>query len=197
VHRAQKARDDMEQKPMDMVKKVCLLGDPGVGKTSLVRRFVTDQFDDKYLSTIGAKVTKKAKIIEVPDRQLRINLILMIWDVAGNQDYPQFYDMYLKGMEGVLTVADLSRPKTFEGLKASVSHVERKTEGAPVVFLLNKADLVELASVDLKEIKSLADDKGVPFLVTSAKTGMNVEKAFECISEMIISDWAKKKFGVA
>jgi small GTP-binding protein len=180
---------------MDMVKKVCLLGDPGVGKTSLVRRFVTDQFDDKYLSTIGAKVTKKAMIIDVPNRQLRINLILMIWDVAGNQDYPQFYDMYLKGMEGVLTVADLSRRNTLEGLKAAVLHVDRSADGAPVVFLLNKADLVDLSSVDLNDIMALAESKDVPVLVTSAKTGMNVEKAFERISEMIVSDWARKKFG--
>ena len=178
---------------MDMVKKVCLLGDPGVGKTSLVRRFVTDQFDDKYLSTIGAKVTKKARIMEVPGSSMRINLILMIWDVAGNQDYPQFYDMYLKGMEGVLSVADLSRTGTFEGLNASINHVGRHAPGAPMVFLLNKSDLVDPTAVELGDVMSMADEKCIPLLATSAKSGMNVEKAFERLSEMIIADWARNK----
>jgi small GTP-binding protein len=178
---------------MDMVKKVCLLGDMGVGKTSLVRRFVTDQFDDKYLSTIGAKVTKKERIMAVPGSPMRINLILMIWDVAGNQDYPQFYDMYLKGMEGVLSVADLSRPQTFAGLKASIRHVEKHTAGAPVIFLLNKSDLVDSASIEPGDIQSLAESKGIPVMATSAKMGMNVEKAFERLSEMIICDWARNR----
>ena len=184
---------DMTQRPMDMVKKVCLLGNPGVGKTSLVRRFVTDQFDDKYLSTIGAKVTKKARIVEVPGSPMRINLILMIWDVAGNQDYPQFYDMYLKGMEGVLSVADLSRPATFEGLKASIGHIDKHAPGAPVVFLLNKSDLMDPTMVELGNLMTMAEEKGIPILATSAKTGLNVENAFERLSEMIIREWVKQK----
>jgi len=183
----------MTQRPMDMVKKVCLLGNPGVGKTSLVRRFVTDQFDDKYLSTIGAKVTKKATVIDVPGSPMKINLILMIWDVAGNQEYPQFYDMYLKGMEGVLSVADLSRPATFEGLKGSIAHVARHAPGAPMVFLLNKSDLVDPTMVELADMMALAEQKGIPLLATSAKTGLNVEKAFEKLAEMIIADWARQR----
>jgi small GTP-binding protein len=124
---------------------------------------------------------------------MRINLILMIWDVAGNQDYPQFYDMYLKGMEGVLSVADLSRPGTFSGLKASIAHVAKHAPGAPMVFLLNKSDLVDSASIEPGDVQPLAESKGIPVMATSAKTGMNVEKAFERLSEMIIRAWTQNR----
>jgi 50S ribosomal subunit-associated GTPase HflX len=101
--------------------------------------------------------------------------------------------MYLKGMEGVLSVADLSRPATFEGLKSSISHIKKHAVGAPMVFLLNKSDIADPTSVELGDIMSMADELGIPLLATSAKTGMNVENAFERLSEMIIHDWAANR----
>ena len=178
---------------VDVVKKVCLIGDPGVGKTSLIRRFVLDQFSDDYLSTIGAKVTKKEMLIDVREQDLRIHLILMIWDVAGQKEYVQFHEMYLKGMEGVLAVCDLSRRTTFDRLKASLALVAQHAGDIPMVFMLNKCDLVDPSTVDLREMDALALQKGVPVLQTSAKTGLNVEAAFSKLTMMIIRDWLAKR----
>ncbi len=174
---------------VDLVKKVCLIGDPGVGKTSLIRRFVLDEFSDDYLSTIGAKVTKKEKLVDVKQEDLRIHLVLMIWDVAGQKEYQQFHEMYLKGMEGVLAVCDLSRPNTFDRLQNALMLVEKHAGDIPMVFLLNKADLVDLAAIDLRQVNALAAQKGILVLPTSAKTGQNVEPAFSKLSMMIIRDW--------
>lgn len=178
---------------VDVVKKVSLIGDPGVGKTSLIRRFVLDQFSDDYLSTIGAKVTKKEMLIDVREQDLRIHLILMIWDVAGQKEYQQFHEMYLKGMEGVLAVCDLSRRNTFERLKDSLALVAKHAPGTPMVFMLNKCDLVDPSTVDLREVEALAGQKGVPILPTSAKTGLNVEATFSKLTMMIIRDWLAKR----
>jgi small GTP-binding protein len=174
---------------VDLVKKVCLIGDPGVGKTSLIRRFVLDEFSDDYLSTIGAKVTKKEKLIDVKQEDLLVRLTLMIWDVAGQKEYQQFHEMYLKGMEGVLAVADLSRRNTFDRLQNALMLVEKHAGDIPVVFLLNKADLVDPEKVDLRQVNALAAQKSIPVLPTSAKTGQNVEPAFSKLSMMIIRDW--------
>jgi len=178
----------------ELIKKVCLIGDPGVGKTSLVRRFVTDLFDDHYLSTIGAKITKKSLVLDVPERQLHIKLCLMIWDVAGQKEYKAFHEMHMKGMEGVIAVADLTRKNTFESLKATLSMAERTGSNIPIIFLLNKCDLAEPSSSDLKDVRTLASKEQIPVLAVSAKTGLNVEMAFERLSRLMVEAWAKKKF---
>ncbi len=179
---------------VELVKKVCLIGDPGVGKTSLIRRFVLDLFDDTYLTTIGAKVTKKTIGVDVPERDLHINLSLMIWDVAGQKEYKLFHEMYLKGMEGVLAVADLTRMNIFDSLKAAIHMADRTALNTPMIFLLNKCDLAELSSIDLKDVRTLASQRDVPVLATSAKTGMNVELVFDQLGRMVAGAWLKKKY---
>jgi small GTP-binding protein len=179
----------------DLMKKICLLGDPGVGKTSLIRRFVTDLFDDNYITTIGAKITKKTIQIDIPERELHINLILMIWDLAGQKEYKAFHEMHLKGMEGVLAVTDLTRKNTTDSLKGALQMADRTGVDVPMVFMLNKADLAEPSDANLKDIRTLASGKSIPVLATSAKTGLNVELAFQRLGRMMVDIWADKKFG--
>lgn len=180
-------------KSVELVKKVCLIGDPGVGKTSLIRRYVLDQFDDAYLSTIGAKVTKKTKLVDVPENDLKLTMNLMIWDVAGQKEYLQFHEMYLKGMEGVISVCDVTRKNTVESLKGSITMVNKHAGEVPIVFLLNKCDLVDPASINLKDIELVAVPRGIPILPTSAKNGLNVEEAFERLCNMIARRWINYK----
>lgn len=179
---------------VDLVKKICLIGDPAVGKTSLIRRFVLDLFDDNYLTTIGAKITKKKITLEFPERSLHINLSMMIWDVTGQKEYALFHEMYVQGMEGVLAVADLTRNNTITGLKAAISLADRIKANVPMIFLLNKCDLADPSSVDLKEVMTLASQRGIPVLATSAKTGINVELAFQKMGRMVAGVWIKNKF---
>jgi small GTP-binding protein len=174
---------------VELVKKICLTGDPAVGKTSLIRRFVLDLFDDTYLTTIGAKVTKRKMVVDFPDRAQKIDLNLMIWDVAGQKEYRQFHEMYLRGMEGVIAVADLTRKGTFSGLDAAIRLADRTGTEVPTIFLLNKCDLADAPYEELKAIRTKASQQGIPVLVTSARTGTNVELAFEKMGRMVAEAW--------
>ena len=180
---------------VDLMKKICLTGSPAVGKTSLIRRFVQDLFDDRYLTTIGAKVTKKRLIVMFPERDLIVNLSLMIWDVSGQKEYRQFHQMYLRGMEGVIAVADLTRKSTFAGLETAIGLADRTGTEVPMIFLLNKCDLADPSYDELKEIRTMASQHGIPVLVTSARSGTNVELGFEKMGRMVAEAWVKKKFG--
>jgi len=178
----------------EVTKKICLLGDPSVGKTSLIRRFVLDEFDDSYISTIGTKVTKKELHVVQPDMNVNVHLTLMIWDVAGQHEYQVFHRMYLKGVEGALLVCDLTRKPTVSGMMKYVEVVKSIAGNVPVVFLFNKCDLVEKIVVDMNETRRSERYRRIPMFKTSAKTGENVENAFRKLSEMMISQWLTGRF---
>jgi small GTP-binding protein len=173
----------------ELTKKICLLGDPSVGKTSLIRRYVLDEFDDSYISTIGTKVTKKELIVEVPERDIEVFLTLMIWDVAGQQEYRMFHKMYLKGVEGAFSVCDLTRKQTLNSMKKYVTVINENAGEVPIVFLFNKADLTNQIEVTQDEIARLEAYYKIPGFPTSAKTGNNVDNAFYKLSENMVAQW--------
>ncbi len=173
----------------ELTKKICLLGDPSVGKTSLIRRFVTDEFDDKYLSTIGTKVSKKQMLVQVPAKQLSVKLTLMIWDVAGQQEYRMFHKMYLKGVEGAFSVCDITTRSTFDTMRKNVNLIHSEAGDIPIVFIMNKSDLTEQAQVRPDEINETEHLRKIPTFQTSAKSGLNVEKAFQTIAELMTNRW--------
>ena len=167
--------------------KVCLVGDVGVGKTSLVQRFVLDQFDDRYLTTIGTKVTKKDLRIERPARDLVVELDLTIWDIMGQEGFrPLLAEAYFHGAHGVLAVADLTRRETLDGLLAWIDAVDRAAGAVPVVIALNKADLADRAAYDRAEARKTADALHADCLLTSAKTGEGVEEAFRRLGTAVL-----------
>ena len=93
--------------------KVCLVGEKGVGKTSLIRRFVLDAFDDQYIRTLGAKVSKKALSVALPDRGVRLDVSMAIWDVIGHVGFRDLLsDAFFLGAQGILAVVDLTRRET-------------------------------------------------------------------------------------
>lgn len=167
--------------------KVGLVGDPAVGKTSLIRRFVLDQFDDRYAKTIGAKVSKKEIHLALPKgRHMRVDM--MIWDVMGEKNIAELYlQAHFEGMQGILAVADVTRGDTLtsiDGWTASVRHV---AGDVPVYVLVNKMDLEEEFDMELREVSKFSRTLGSPFAFTSAKTGKNVEKAFIELADWILS----------
>jgi small GTP-binding protein len=150
--------------------KVCLLGDGAVGKTSLVRRFVFDVFDDKYLISFGTKVSKKS--LRIGEAEID----LLVWDILGQKSHESLHAAYYRGAAGAFAVSDFTRPETMQSLKSWIGNFRSTVGNKPVVILGNKSDLDKKYS--LSELQALSSSIGCEALETSAKTGMNVEKAF-------------------
>lgn len=153
-----------------VTKKICLIGDFGVGKTSVVARFVDHTFSDKYLSTFG--VTIKTKLIEQNPA-----IKLVIWDIAGNDIVTATNSKYLRGADGFLLVVDGTRPVTaLTGMRLR-EEVRRECGEIPAVCLMNKSDLTdEWRLGDAHEIALRAGCTSA--YRTSAKTGANVDQSF-------------------
>jgi small GTP-binding protein len=173
-------------------KKVCLLGDFAVGKTSLVRRFVYDLFDDKYISTIGVKVSRKT--VAVPRDDQIVELTLMLWDLAGSEEFDRVRASYLRGSAGAVLVCDLTRPETLHGLRRYAEELLAASPGAQVILAANKRDLVEpfpaedLPVLDLEEIEREASRLESPYRLTSAKTGDDVEDLFRRLGQLLVAE---------
>jgi small GTP-binding protein len=170
-------------------KKVCLLGDWGVGKTSLIRRFVYNAYDDRYLSTLGVKVSKKEIMIKDFKKKpfLKVNLTLLIWDLVGQRGFHSMQASAYKGTNGALIVCDLTRPDTIESLEWWASSLNKDVKQIPVIFLTNKADLIrnDIPRNQQEMIRDIAAEYDARFFATSAKTGMNVEDSFNAMARML------------
>src|SRR5512137_2984989 len=103
--------------------KICLLGDYAVGKTSLVRRFVYNLFEDKYLSTIGVKVSRK--VVAVPRGDEVVELVVMLWDLAGSEEFDSVRASYLRGASGALLVCDITQRSTLASLPDYAAQIRR------------------------------------------------------------------------
>jgi len=160
-------------------KKIALLGAAGVGKTSLVRRYVQSLFDDKYLTTIGVKVDKKQVHVGAQD------VTLMLWDVAGAEDHFAIPTSYIRGAAGYLLVIDGTRPDTLERGLDIVNQVNGSIGSLPFVLVANKIDLVDDWNAPEAELEDIAR-RGRGLMRTSAKTGQGVEEAFQRLAESVI-----------
>lgn len=168
----------------EVIKKICLLGDPAVGKTSLIRRYVFDMFDDKYITTIGTKVTKKSVSVK-PGAPGEVKITLLIWDILGQREYQRLHPVYYQGAEGALIVCDTTRKETIGSLATWVTSFKNVVGPVPVVFLMNKSDLIDYEKLDKTEIDALSKQHNASYMPTSAKMGLNVENAFMAVSEAL------------
>lgn len=170
---------------MDLIqKKICLLGDYAVGKTSLVRRYVEGSFSDKYLSTIGIKITRK--LITRANYQLN----LLIWDLAGGEEFSGHDRNYLRGASGALLVCDLTRPETFSILSKYAQLLTDISPHAVMVIAANKADLIREISSNSTELEKICTEFNCQHIRTSAKTGENVEKIIDLLADKMIEEKA-------
>lgn len=176
----------MEKK--EIVAKICLFGEASVGKTSLIRRFVLDQYDDRYLATIGAKVSKKVVKIQVPEKDLEADVTLMVWDIMGQKGFRKLLEeAYFVGASAAIGVCDITRKSTLLELKAWKQSIFGITGAVPVVVFANKCDLKDKADVSEDDIKAMAGEYNAPYLYTSARTGENVENGFQTLSKMLLT----------
>jgi small GTP-binding protein len=167
--------------------KICIIGDVGVGKTSLIRRYVLDVFDDKYIATIGTKVTKREMEIKDPETGAPQNVILLIWDIMGQPSFREVLrEAYFYGVEGALAVCDVTSKESLGELRYWIKAMTSTTGKVPIVFLGNKCDLRDETRVPYQDLEVFAKKQNSPALLTSAKTGYNVEQAFTTILEMIL-----------
>lgn len=152
-------------------KKVCMIGASGVGKTSLVSKFVHSIFSEKYLTTVGVKIDKKT--VSLGDTEV----MLMIWDLAGDDDFQRLQMSYLRGTSGYLLVADGTRRVTLDQLTEVQQRVAETVPNAPFLLALNKADLAAQWEINEAENARL-EERGWTTIMTSAKAGSGVEEAF-------------------
>ncbi|GAB4538027.1 MAG: Rab family GTPase [Anaerolineales bacterium] len=161
-------------------KKICLLGEFAVGKTSLVRRFVEGRFDNRYLSTIGVKISRR--IVERPFG----NMNLLVWDLAGSDEFNgQIQSNYLRGSAGAFIVCDLTRHETLSGFQRYIEQIHAVGLNIPVLLIANKADLQDERAISDDDLSASSTAFQSPYLLCSAKTGENVERAFLQLAEMI------------
>jgi small GTP-binding protein len=167
--------------------KICLIGDVGVGKTSLIRRYVLDVFDDKYIATIGTKVTKKEIEVKDPKTGQPIKVVLLIWDIMGQPSFREVLrEAYFYGAEGALAVCDVTSKESLGELRYWVKAMTATTGKVPIVFLGNKCDLRDDTRVPFQDLEVFAKKHDAAAMLTSAKTGYNVEQAFVAMVERLL-----------
>ncbi len=171
-----------------MKRKICLLGEGGVGKTSLIKRYVFDQFSDGYLITIGTKVTKKELKIKDPTTQEDIGVTMLIWDIMGQKGFREILrDAYFYGAQGAIAVCDITRKDTLDELEGWISSLFSVSKNVPLVFIGNKVDLVDQAELTFKDVRAFASNYEDPTVfLSSAKNGINVNLAFKTLAEKIV-----------
>ena len=169
-----------------ITKKVCLLGDFAVGKTSLVRRYVYSIFEDRYLTTIGVRVSRKVLHLADATSDDETALMLMLWDIAGSDVFSRMRASYLRGAGGVVLVCDLTRPETLPNLQVYLAVLRDLNMHIPLVLAANKCDLgnhIQLSTADLEDFVA---PLSAPYYLTSAKDNIAVDAAFEHLGRLML-----------
>jgi len=174
---------------IEIKKKICLLGGYGVGKTSLVRRFVYNKFEEKYLSTLGVHISKKKIKLRRNDNDSSIYVELFIWDIANIEKFDLIVNNYLRGAHGAIIVSDISRPKTAESSSELLNKFLKVNNNAKYIFVGNKIDLIANTEFDKDNFVSKIPNGKSHFHFASAKTGENIEAIFSNLCLQLIEDF--------
>ena len=171
---------------MDCVYKVLLLGDSTVGKTCILLKYTDKIFQETHMMTIGLDYRLKTMTLQ-SGKEVK----LQIWDTAGQDRFRSITKNYYKGSHGIILIYDVTSLKTFENVKSWVSQIHEEISDKVVIYLVgNKIDMDDERKVQTEEGQKLAEELGVPFVETSAKSGVNIDNIFSDITERI-----DKEFG--
>jgi len=166
----------------ESIFKVIVIGDPAVGKTSLLTKFATNKFEEKYLPTVGVSIVKEP--IELKENNATINL--MFWDVAGQPQFYMLHRPYFNGADGMLLVFDITRSSTFSNINNWYnSAVKYGLSGIPRLLIGNKIDLKDERKIILPMAEHLSEKLNAPYFETSALTGDTVKEVFHKIAELV------------
>ncbi len=157
----------------DYLFKLLIIGDSGVGKSSLMNRFSDNIFNETFINTIG--VDFKIRTINMDGKMIK----LQIWDTAGQERFRTIVSSYYRGAHGIMLVFDITNKESFENIPMWYEEIKKHASGSVKKILIgNKSDFETKKQVDYSEAKELADGFGMDYIETSAKTALNVEKAF-------------------
>jgi len=166
--------------------KILILGDGGVGKTTLLHRYVKGEFIDTTTMTIGVEFLTKE--IEVASKVCQ----LILWDITGQERFRHMIDHYLKGASGALILYDITSLKSFINIEKWIHLIKKFYERIPIVLIAAKCDLQEFSNVNDIMAKNSQKRFGfIDFVKTSSKTGLNVDHAFKVLTKQILKE---KKF---
>jgi len=167
--------------------KILVIGEPGIGKTSLIRRYVDNQFDKNYTATLGVDFALKV----VPWEDPKMSIQLQLWDIAGQERFSSMTRVYYKQATACVIIFDITRPPTLRAVnrwKADLDSKASLPNGDPIPCLLvaNKCDLPD-RPIPKEEIQALCDEQGyIGWIETSAKEDVNVSKAMRYLIEHIL-----------
>lgn len=169
-------------------KKICLIGDFGVGKTSLIRRFVDRQFSDQYLSTVGVKISRKLIGLNNLECKNNVTLQLLIWDIEGSTKFKGVSTSYFQGATGAIIVGDVTRPESLENILEHLQRFVKTNPKSKAVIALNKSDLIDSEFLEkYQHLYSFSNNINfVSTYTTSAKTGKNVDNIFQSLAKSMI-----------
>lgn len=156
------------------------MGNFSVGKTSLIRRYVENSFSDKYLTTIGVKISKKSLSIDGNE------MLLLIWDIEGALDKTRRVNKtYIKGANAAIVVTDVLSENIYDTLAMHLDDLQSTNGDIPTIIAINKIDIDDGFEIDLSQLR-----EEYPFVIdvlyTSAKSDTNVEKMFHLLSQEIV-----------
>lgn len=175
-----------EAEDFDILYKMIIIGDSGVGKTNILSRYTKDQFSFDFRSTVGVEFG--AKKIEM----YGIKIKNQIWDTAGQERYKSITSSYYKGAKGALVVYDITKRDTFINVSKWIGDLKMNGEKDVIIVLVgNKSDLNDDREVSIEEGIEFAKEKNVLFVETSAFKSVNIEKAFTLIVEQLLKDFMK------
>ena len=164
----------------DHVFKLLIIGDSGVGKSSLLMQFSDNLFSDTTTTTIG--VDFKSCTVDVEGTKVK----LQIWDTAGQERFRTIASMYYRGTHGVIFVYDVTNADTFKSIKKWLHEIDQNCDRVSRVLVGNKDDNHEKKVVPLEEAQQFADQIGIPLYETSAEEGKNVEEVFHAIARLVL-----------
>jgi len=172
----------MAKKTYDLLFKLLLIGDSGVGKTCILFRFSDDAFNTTFISTIG--IDFKIKTIELKGKKIK----LQIWDTAGQERFHTITTSYYRGAMGIMLVYDITNSKSFENIAKWLRNIdEHANEDVEKMILGNKCDMDENRQVPKERGDAIAREHGIKFMETSAKNNINIERAFHELAEAILN----------
>ncbi|VDO99663.1 unnamed protein product [Soboliphyme baturini] len=172
----------MARKQYDLLFKLLLIGDSGVGKTCILYRFSDDAFNTTFISTIG--IDFKIKTIELNGKKIK----LQIWDTAGQERFHTITTSYYRGAMGIMLVYDITNPRSFDNIAKWLRNIDEVTcrEDVEKMLLGNKCDMGDKRMVSKERGEQIAKEHCIKFLETSAKANVNIDKAFYDLAEAVL-----------